>query len=583
MHLRSDVQRSRRAALLIRQYGSLFGELPYRERRRILELAGSSLDLAAEYGDDPVRFGWEVLGESYTSDIAELLRSAARGDRSIVVARSATAVGKTHAAGAFVVWWALCRRASQSWICAAPPEGNLLNILWPQVEKRYWTHKYLFDARGWVIKSLMLTRPWRDEDGYRGGDSERPMVVGVRIPVTGTSKQREAKFSGKHSQNLLFVVDEGDAVPDEVYRGIDGCMSGGTVSLLVLFNPREQSGPVWEMEREGIAHVVELSALRHPNVLVGEDLIPGAVTRNITVRRMQEWSEPCQYQKDDATIYQVPDWLVGAIASRSKGGEHPPLAEGYRRITNPEFAYKVLGQYSPIATFDQVFDTSYLRVLRERVAMCSPLRVIEAGQNLSGRLEIYEEPVGGREYVLAADPSEGRDPERGDYSVFDVVDISRMRQVAHYRSRCDPHTFAGDIAGIGLHYNNALVVVERNNHGHAVIDALVHTHEYPNMWSAPDGTYGMMSTAKTKAENVDAMRGMLTAQKTGAERGLEIMCLETVDQMLSFGRLGGSRMGGKHGANDDAVTAICMAYRVALDCRQYTWNSWRPPDPLVLY
>ena len=38
---------------------------------------------------------------------------------------------------------------------------------------------------------------------------------------------REAKFSGKHAPYLLFILDEGDAIGDEVYRGIESCMSGG--------------------------------------------------------------------------------------------------------------------------------------------------------------------------------------------------------------------------------------------------------------------------------------------------------------------------------------------------------------------
>jgi len=468
-------------------------------------------------------------------------------------------------------------------ICAAPPEKNLLEILWPQVERRYWSNKYLFEARGWEIKTLGLTRPWRDEDGYRGGDDERPMVTGVRIPVTGSPQQRETKFSGRHARNLLFVVDEGNAVPPEVYKGIDGCMSGGNVVMMVPFNPRDQSGPLWEKERDGSAHVVELSALRHPNVLTGEEIVPGAVTRNITVRRIQEWTEPCRYVEGDGTLFEVPEWLVGAIASRSKGGNHPPLGPGWRRVLNSEFSYKVLGRYSVIATFDQVFDTAYLRVLRERVVGMPVVRVMEAGGVLHGRCEVFEEPRKGGSYVLAADPAEGRNPDRGDYSEFDVIEVGKMRQVAHYRSRCDPHTFAGDIAGIGLYYGNAVVVVERNNHGHAVLEALRETHEYPELWQAEDENDGMHANVRTKAENVDLMAGMLTAQRVGAERGLEIRSLETIDQMLTYGRLGGSRMGGKHGANDDAVTTICIAYRVASEQAQYYGRHAELPEPLVLY
>ncbi|MBT3260374.1 MAG: hypothetical protein HN366_28605 [Deltaproteobacteria bacterium] len=39
--------------------------------------------------------------------------------------------------------------------------------------------------------------------------------------IIGTESQRAAKSSGKNSWYLLFILDEGDAIPDEVYGGIE--------------------------------------------------------------------------------------------------------------------------------------------------------------------------------------------------------------------------------------------------------------------------------------------------------------------------------------------------------------------------
>jgi hypothetical protein len=65
-------------------------------------------------------------------------------------------------------------------------------------------------------------------------------------------------------------------------------MSGGDARLLVMFNPRAELGEAYRMARDGRANVVRLSAMNHPNVLAGEDIIKGAVTRETTVRRINE-------------------------------------------------------------------------------------------------------------------------------------------------------------------------------------------------------------------------------------------------------------------------------------------------------
>lgn len=45
-------------------------------------------------------------------------------------------------------------------------------------------------------------------------------------------------FVDKHASNLLFIIDEGDVVPDKVYRRIEFCISGGNARLLVMLNHR---------------------------------------------------------------------------------------------------------------------------------------------------------------------------------------------------------------------------------------------------------------------------------------------------------------------------------------------------------
>jgi hypothetical protein len=111
------------------------------------------------------------------------------------------------------VWWYMCFPGSQVYTAAAPPENNLKKLLWGEIGSIIENHSDLFKTD--TVTSLHVQR------------SAQSFLTGVTIPMSGTEAQREAKFSGKHASYLLFILDEGDAIPDEVYSGIESCMSGG--------------------------------------------------------------------------------------------------------------------------------------------------------------------------------------------------------------------------------------------------------------------------------------------------------------------------------------------------------------------
>jgi hypothetical protein len=302
------------------------------------------------YENDPIGFGEKVLGESYTDEVKGMMESVR--DNTITVAKSSNAVGKTHGAARVAVWWYKAFPDSQVYTAAAPPEGNLKRLLWGEILSVTERHEGLFDSDS--ITSLHIAR------------SAQSFITGVTIPVSGTEAQREAKFSGKHSPHLLFIIDEGDAVPDEVYKGIESCMTGGHARLLVMFNPRAEAGEVYRMERDGRANIVQLSAFNHPNVMSGQDVIPGAVTLETTVRRTNEWCRPlAEDEPVDSECFELPSFLKGSTARSQSGQEYPPLKPGYYKILDPAFSYMVLGRYPAQAT-TQLINKEWIARARSR-------------------------------------------------------------------------------------------------------------------------------------------------------------------------------------------------------------------------
>ena len=294
-----------------------------------------------------------MLHRDLTSGQIEILESVR--DYKVTVVQSANAVGKTYGAANLALWFLRSFEQSKVISAAAPPLENLERLLWGEIDRTLVDLDDVFEGARHGYLSLEIEPDW--------------WLTGVAIPTSGTSAQREAKFSGKHAPHLLFILDEADAVPDEVYRGIESCMSGGHVRLLVLFNPREQSGPVYRMIKAG-AHVIRLDAFSHPNVVQGVEVVPGAVSREITVERINKWSRPAtdsdRVVETDPDWFTVPSYLDGCTAIQEDGTLTPPLIGGqWRQVTNPALSYMTLARF-PGQSETQLIARSWVEAAQQR-------------------------------------------------------------------------------------------------------------------------------------------------------------------------------------------------------------------------
>ena len=393
-----------------------------------------------KYQDNPIGFIEEVLNESPTADIKEMMLSVR--DNVTTIARSANGTGKTWGAARLATWFYKCFPECQVWTAAAPPEDNLKKLLWGEIGNVLNTHKEVFKNDD--IKTLHVQR------------TPLQFMTGVTIPASGTHTERVAKFSGKHAPVLVFILDEGDAIPDAVYEGIESCMSGGTiVRLLIMFNPRHESGEVWRKERSGLANVVEMSAFRHPNVITGKDLIPGAVSRQVTCQRIHDWCKPLdneelkKYEKgNDHDIFELPKFLEGVVVEKQKKGEfYPPLKPGPYKVENHVFHYMVLGKY-PSQGASQLISREWI-------------------DNARARWDAYvarfrEEPPKGVSCVMGQDVAEeGVDSNTScfrwggfverfvDWSKIDVIETGD-RAAEEYHARSPMKHCAVDATGVGV-------------------------------------------------------------------------------------------------------------------------------------
>jgi hypothetical protein len=300
----------------------------------------------SDYAGKPIQFCRDVLNVQFTEDVEDMLTEAQNTPSTL--AKSANGVGKTFAAACFVVYWFLVYDDAQVYTLAAPPEDNLKLLLWGEIGAIVEKHPHLFLGFQVSLASLSIRR------------NRKSFVVGLAIPQSADTAQLKSRFSGKHAPKLLFVVDEGDGVPAAIYEAIESCMSGGMARMLVLFNPRAEAGPVFQMEQKREGVVVNLTAFNHPNVLTGKDLIPGAVTRETVVRRIHLWTVPLNPgEKPESDCFEVPAFLVGYVARDRANNPLPPLKAGWRKVVEPSFSYMVLGQY-PAAGENQLISGAWV-------------------------------------------------------------------------------------------------------------------------------------------------------------------------------------------------------------------------------
>lgn len=85
-------------------------------------------------------------------------------------------------------------------------------------------------------------------------------------------------------------------------------------------------------------------------------------------------------------------------------------------------------------------------------------------------LHIYIAPRPGGRYVIGADPAEGN--PGSDDSALTVLDLETGEEVASFAAKVEPAVFAHYLAQISTFYNFAPALVERNNHGHSVLQWL---------------------------------------------------------------------------------------------------------------
>ena len=170
-----------------------------------------------------------------------------------------------------------------------------------------------------------------------------------------------------------------------------------------------------------------------------------------------------------------------------------------------------------------------------------------------GALLIWLPPQGDKEYCVAVDTAGGG--EDGDFAAVQVIDMESGLQCAELQERLRPVELARVAAELAREYGGALVAVERNNHGSAVLAYLESSERYGRVYRQ-QGQPGWLTTSASKPEMV-ARIGVLLR-----ESPLMFKSRRLLGECRTFVAGERGRAGAANGAHDDLVMAMGVAQAV---------------------
>jgi hypothetical protein len=221
---------------------------------------------------------------------------------------------------------------------------------------------------------------------------------------------------------------------------------------------------------------------------------------------------------------------------------------GFRRQIRADFRSLARQEYAEsdescfLASGNSVFELS---AIDARLAtMTEPLEM-----RLNGELEIWLPPLKGKQYLVAVDPAGGG--SEGDYSAAEVLELETGLQCAEFAGHMGGLELAQFVTGLAAEYNQAWLVVERNNHGSGILALIESVCGYGRVYKQ-NGQAGWLTTLLSRP----AALGRLDAALV--EEPERFQSRKLLAECRSFVRRPDGGSGARPGTHDDRVMAMAI-------------------------
>jgi hypothetical protein len=202
-----------------------------------------------------------------------------------------------------------------------------------------------------------------------------------------------------------------------------------------------------------------------------------------------------------------------------------------------------------------------VEAIEQRMAEIEQAVVVRRG----GALLVWLGPMkGDRAYLVAVDSAGGG--EDGDFAAVQVIDRITGIQCAELQERLQPSELAKVAVELAREYHDALIVVERNNHGSAVL-AYIETNERYTKVYRQASDVGWLTSAASKPE-MTARLGSLLEREPEMFKSRRLL-----GECRTFVSRERGKTGAANGAHDDLVMAMAIAQAVRVEVLPGSYGS----------
>jgi hypothetical protein len=260
------------------------------------------------YRSEPEAYAEDVLGVKWWSKQREIANALLKHKR--VFVKACHSIGKTHLAGGLVNWFFDCWQPGIT-LTTAPTQAQVTDLTWKEVRVQRRGRPGLLPKA-----PRMETSPDHFASGFTAGDA--------------------TSFHGRHEERMLIIFDEAVGIDGEFWEAAEGMMTGDGCYWLAIMNPTDTSSRAYQEQESGDWHIIEVSALDHPNIaadLAGKPApFPKAVRLSFIESRLKRWATP-----------------IPASDKRAGDIEFPPGSGQWWR-PGPLFESRVLGRWPSTGT-----------------------------------------------------------------------------------------------------------------------------------------------------------------------------------------------------------------------------------------
>lgn len=258
------------------------------------------------------------------------------------------------------------------------------------------------------------------------------------------------------------------------------------------------------------------------------------------------WTDAVNKQNDYVPI----DVHWSEVPGRDEKWKENTIRNTSQEQFNQEFECEFLGSIDTLISSTKIKTIPYLKPLQSQ-----------------GGLDVFERPDKNKIYVCTVDVARGMGK---DYSAFIVFDVTQMpyRVVAKYRNNeIKPMVFPNIIQQTCKGYNNAHILVEVNDLGGQISDALQYDLEYDNLlmttqrgragqvlgsgFSGRGSQLGIRMTKQIKKIGCSNLKTIVESDK------IIINDFNIIEEMSTFSRQQNSWKA-EEGCNDDLMTCLII-------------------------